>query len=133
MKLRNSHPQLYRAILGCSITYISVGLLSLLNPRLSLLSIFFALSFVLLGVAKLIAVNGRNYKRLQIIQSIGLSYALFFGILFVIAVITSLGNIESRQFAWIVPIWLFWVFAQFLTIIEPPVNPATENQYNGKH
>lgn len=134
INLRRTHPQLYKTIFACGLVYIAIGSLALVTPKHTMLGLILSSLFIVIGVLKLTALHCCSYKKLQVIQSIGLTYSLFYAILFVIAVGWSIDKPETRALAWLIPAWLFWTFTQFLTIIEPPVNPASEKtgEQNGK-
>lgn len=132
INIRKTHPQLYKTIVACSLVYVSVGLLALTSPKTSLVGTILSSVFIVIGISKMVVLHRLSYKFLQIIQTVGLIYSLFYAILFVVYSGISFQSSEVRSIAWLLPTWIFWVHTQAMTILEPPVNPATEIT-NGKH
>lgn len=134
INIKRTHPNLHRTIFACSLVYFSIGLLALYSPPKNVLGVVLSAAFIVIGAIKLYALHFLPYKWLQRVQAVGLTYSLFYAIIFVISLGFSITKPEVRAIAWLFPTWLFWTFLQVMTIIEPPVNPVSERTElsNGK-
>lgn len=131
IRLRHSHPNLWRQLMGYALLNVALALnFILLTPAFDPLGIskyWFGAIFMAMGVAKLYALNGvlrRRLLRFTIAANVGL--LVFFGILLIA------GFFSEHQTSLQLPIMYFGAAViEFPMLKEPLVNPQTETVTNG--
>lgn len=125
-RLRDAHPNLYKAIMVYGLLMIALGLnFALLTPAfdpLGLSKYIFAGLFLAIGIAKLVVLNlFRHPQWVRVVVAINVSILFFFGGLLV-AAFFQLGQTSLQ-----LPITYFGLaLIEMPLLYEPWLNPVTE-------
>jgi hypothetical protein len=129
--LRTAHPNLYKAITTFALISLGLGLnFLLIKPAFNQyhLSKIMAVVFVVIGVAQLVFLNVvHRLPLLRLAMAAGVSSLFFYG-----GALTTY-YFQTHSTSLQLPITYFGLsILQFALLIEPPTNPVSEKNGNGR-
>jgi hypothetical protein len=131
--LNKTHPGLFKAVLGLTLTHIAIGGLMLYgfltNPvhKNPVLGITFITAFFVVGGIQLYGLLARRYTWIRSGLILGLGLIGFLSLAFALSIAAKISDLEVRRIAWLMPPWGMLAWMHYLCTIEPPRNPSSEN------
>lgn len=131
-RMKDTHPQLYLAVICLALTHIGIGVAGFLSPKPSYLV---STPFIIFGVLLILGQHFWNYRTNQIIAIVANVYVAFYMFAFIPAFLLTFNNPQTRAGLVFIPLWFWFTITHYIIIKEPPINPAsaTNQEVEDRH